>query len=138
MFERTKGSTVAVCSLLIVVGVHVGAGCTRQPASQRADQAVQLSTVTNLPSENLAQLMSAQPFRAEVLLVIVEKSTNVLADHGFKGRPAVITNHYLVYLRVAVGRDRIFRGVNVRNEELGLIGRLEKGKTYTFPEALMQ
>jgi hypothetical protein len=97
-----------------------------------------LSIITDVPSETLAQQTNGMPFRAEILAVLVEESTNLLAEYGLRETTSVVTNHYLVRFRDANGKHRILRGLNVSRGELERVSQLRKGDNCTFPEALLE
>jgi hypothetical protein len=91
-----------------------------------------LSAITNIPTELLSELRNQPPFHAEILAVFVKRDVRPY------GQGMIATNSYLIAFRDQRGGHRVIRGLNVPPKELDNISRLEKGRSYTFPDVLIE
>ena len=137
MLKHANRFPITAGALLIAGVLWAVNGCNRQPSTERGTQVVKLSTMENT-SDTLADLKAQDPFRAEVLAVIVRESTNLFAECGITNATRLVTNIYSVQFRDPRGQFRAVGGENATSDELILIKRMEKGGVYTFPDAFLR
>lgn len=126
---------VAGCTLLMAAVIWLVWAVKQQSA--RNGQPVRFTTMESI-SNDLAQLRTQASFRAEVLTVLVNESTNMAAEHGIRNLAPLTTNLYVLNLRKSDGQSYPVAGLNATTEELDALKRLQKGKVYTFPEVLLK
>jgi hypothetical protein len=89
-------------------------------------------------SVTLGEVRTQASFYAEVMAILVEDGTNFLTKYGIASGTTVVTNHYVVWLREPGGQKHVISGKNATTQDLDAVRKLGKGKSFTFPDAVVK
>jgi hypothetical protein len=138
--ERANRCLNASHAFILTGVLWTASGCERAETMPQELPVLRTGNM-DVKSLTLEQVRTQASFYAEVVGITVEDGTNFtnfLGKHGLASRTAPFTNFYVVYLLGTGDQKLAISDRNATTQDLDAVRRLEKGKSYTFPDAVVK